>query len=240
MKKIAVLLLGALTFWGVQTITTSETAQPVYQATPAPQFELPALKYAYDALEPYIDAKTMEIHHTKHHKAYLDKLNAIVADHEQLFAGKTIEDILSHIEELPEEIRQNVINQGGGYANHNLFFDILSPKGGGKPTGLLANSIDATFGSFENFQKEFNEALTAVFGSGWAWLVVDQDHNLKIIKTANQDSPLSLGLKPVLGIDVWEHAYYLLYQNRRPEYIDAIWHVIDWNRVGDYYEKTMQ
>jgi len=208
------------------------------QATPAPQYTLPPLNYKYDALEPYIDAKTMEIHHTKHHQAYLDKLNAVVADHEDFFKGKTIEEVLSQLDEIPEEIRQAVINQGGGYANHNLFFDILSPTGGGEPTGALGEAINTTFGNFESFQKEFNKALTEVFGSGWAWLVLDHDHQLKIVKTANQDSPLSLELTPILGVDVWEHAYYLKYQNRRPEYIDAIWHVIDWGKVAERYEQA--
>jgi len=209
------------------------------QATPAPQYTLPPLNYKYDALEPYIDAKTMEIHHTKHHQAYLDKLNAIVADHEDFFKGKTIEEVLSQLDEIPEEIRQGVINQGGGFANHNLFFNILAPNSGGAPTGALGEAINTTFGNFENFQKEFNQALTEVFGSGWAWLVVDHDHHLKIIKTANQDSPLSLEVTPILGVDVWEHAYYLKYQNRRPEYIEAIWHVIDWNNVAARYEKAL-
>lgn len=199
------------------------------------QFTLPALPYAYDALEPFIDARTMEIHHSKHHQTYTTNLNNLIAGHEAFFADKTIEEILTDMENVPSGIRQGVINQGGGFANHNLFWQILAPNAGGEPTGELAAKINEKFGSFDAFKKEFSAAMTTVFGSGWAWLVVNSDKELEIVKSANQDSPLMHGQTPILGIDVWEHAYYLHYQNRRPDYIAAIWNVINWNEVAKLY-----
>jgi len=210
------------------------------QHTPEPHFTKIPLPYAYDALEPYIDALTMEIHYTKHHQAYTDKLNALVPGHEAFFEGKTIEEILSQPTKIPKEIKQSVIDQGGGFANHSLFWTILSPQGGGEPTGELAESIHHTFGNFDTFKEKFNQDLNSIFGSGWAWLVVNQDHQLEIVKTVNQDSPLSSGKIPILGIDVWEHAYYLKYQNRRPEYVEAIWNVINWDEVARLYEQAMK
>jgi Fe-Mn family superoxide dismutase len=193
-------------------------------------FKLPDLPYSHDALEPYIDAKTMEIHHGKHHGTYVDKLNAAVEGTE--FADKRIEEILSGVKDLPEDIRQAVINNGGGHHNHSLFWPSMSAGGGGEPNGELASSIDSAFGGFNSFKEEFAKAATGRFGSGWAWLV-EKDGKLSICSTANQDSPLMDGNKPLLGLDVWEHAYYLKYQNRRPEYIDAFWSVVNWPAVAE-------
>ena len=200
-------------------------------------FELPKLKYAYDALEPHIDAQTMEIHHGKHHQGYTNKVNAALEGHE--FAELPIEEVLSRITEVPEDIRQGVINNGGGYANHKLFWSILSPEGGGEPTGKLADEIQSEFGSFEKFKEEFSSAATGQFGSGWGWLCVDDSGNLKVISTPNQDSPLMNGLTPILGVDVWEHAYYLHYQNRRPDYVSAFWNIVNWNKVNELYEEAV-
>ncbi len=192
-------------------------------------FTLPKLKYAYDALEPNIDARTMEIHYTKHHQGYTDKLNAAVEGTE--FAGKSIEDILANISKASGAIRNN----GGGFWNHGLFWDSMSPKGGGAPTGDLADAINQSFGAFDSFKGEFSTAAGTVFGSGWAWLGV-KEGKLIITSTPNQDNPLMdiapVKCTPILGLDVWEHAYYLKYQNRRPDYISAFWNVIDWEEVG--------
>lgn len=198
-------------------------------------FELPKLKYAFDALEPHIDAKTMEIHHDKHHAGYTKKLNDAIqgTDHE----GKTIENILKNLDKSNSAIRNN----GGGYYNHNLYWEIMSPDGGGKPEGELAKAIDSKFGSFDAFKEEFSKAATGQFGSGWAWLCVKEGGELEMCSTPNQDNPLMPGIgcggTPVLGIDVWEHAYYLNYQNKRPEYIDAFFNVIDWKEVSSRYAR---
>lgn len=199
-------------------------------------YTLPDLPYAYDALEPHFDARTMEIHHTKHHAGYTTKVNAALEGTE--FADKAIEDVLSNISALPVDKAQAVINNGGGYANHSLFWTILTPKGGGAPAGDLGSAINAAFGSFDTFKTEFANAAATRFGSGWAWLSVDADGNLKVHSTANQDSPIMDGLTPILGLDVWEHAYYLNYQNRRPDYISAFWNVVDWAKVSEYYAAT--
>ncbi|MCR9133942.1 MAG: superoxide dismutase [bacterium] len=196
-------------------------------------YTLPDLPYDYDALEPHFDARTMEIHHSKHHAGYTSKVNAALEGTE--FADKDIEDVLSNISALPTDKVQAVINNGGGYANHSLFWTILSPNGGGNPEGDLAKAIDDTFGSFDQFKEAFSNAAATRFGSGWAWLSVDADGNLNVHSTANQDSPIMEGMTPILGLDVWEHAYYLNYQNRRPDYISAFWNVVDWNKVGQYY-----
>ncbi len=198
-------------------------------------FVLPKLPYSYDALEPHIDARTMEIHHSKHHQAYVTNLNKALEGHPNL-ASRTVEDILAHIQDVPEAIRQAVINNGGGHANHVLFWEIMGPKKGGEPHGPLADAIRSTFGGFAKFKDEFSQAAIKQFGSGWAWLVVDDKGALRIQPSANQDSPLSKGLAPVLALDVWEHAYYLKYQNRRPDYIAAWWNVVNWDRVADLYE----
>ncbi len=196
-------------------------------------YSLPDLPYAYDALEPHFDARTMEIHHSKHHAGYTTKVNAALEGTD--FADKEIEDVLSNISALPTDKVQAVINNGGGFANHSLFWTILSPNGGGNPDGDLGFAIDAAFGSFDAFKTEFANAAATRFGSGWAWLSVDADGGLKVHSTANQDSPIMDGLTPILGLDVWEHAYYLNYQNRRPDYISAFWSVVNWAQVADYF-----
>ena len=189
--------------------------------------ELPPLPYPNNALEPHIDAKTMEIHHDKHHGTYVTKLNEALDKHPEL-KSKTLEELLSGINSIPDDIRNAVRNHGGGHMNHTIFWNNLSPKGGGQPTGALADAIKSTFGSFEDFKKKFSDAATGRFGSGWAWLCADRSGKLQIKDFPNQDNPLMDGLRPILGLDVWEHAYYLKYQNRRPEYIAAFWNVVNW------------
>ncbi|PTX53657.1 Fe-Mn family superoxide dismutase [Melghirimyces profundicolus] len=199
--------------------------------------ELPELPYSADALEPHIDARTMEIHHGRHHKTYVDKLNAALEGNTAL-QDKSIEDLLRNIDQVPENIRTAVRNNGGGHANHTLFWQIMSPNGGGQPTGDLATAINDTFGSFEKFQEEFTNAAVGRFGSGWAWLIVKNDGSLAVINTLNQDSPYMEGHTPILGLDVWEHAYYLKYQNKRPEYIKAWWNVVNWDEVNKRYQEA--
>ena len=196
-------------------------------------FELPKLAFAYDALEPYIDARTMEIHYSKHHNTYVTNLNAAVDKTPEL-AGKSLEALLGNLNAVPEGVRMAIRNHGGGTYNHNLFWEVMGPKAGGAPKGELAKAIDASFTSFDAFKAEFEKAATTRFGSGWAWLV-KKGSGLAVVSTANQDSPLSDGLAPILCIDVWEHAYYLKYQNRRPEYITAFWNVINWDAVAARY-----
>ncbi len=192
-------------------------------------YSLPELPYAYDALEPHIDARTMEIHHTKHHQAYINKVNAAIAGTD--LESKSIEDLMRGLSKVPENIRGAVRNNGGGHANHSLFWTVMSPKGGGTPSGELGDAINSKFGSFDNFKNEFSNAGATRFGSGWAWLSVDKG-SLVVESTPNQDTPLSEGHTPILGLDVWEHAYYLNYQNRRPDYIAAFWNVINWDEVS--------
>lgn len=192
-------------------------------------FELPQLPYAYDALEPHVDKETMNIHHTKHHNTYVTNLNNAVSGTE--FESKSIEELVANLDAVPENIRTAVRNNGGGHANHSLFWTVLSPNGGGAPTGELADAINAKFGSYDSFKDEFAKAATGRFGSGWAWLVVNNGE-LEVTSTPNQDSPLMEGKTPVLGLDVWEHAYYLNYQNRRPDYISAFWNVVNWDEVA--------
>jgi len=198
-------------------------------------FELPKLAYAYDALEPHIDARTMEIHHTKHHNAYITNLNGAVEKTPEL-AGKSVEEMLSNLNAVPDAVRGVVRNHGGGTYNHNLFWEVMGPNAGGAPSGDLAKAIDAAFGSFDAFKSEFAKSAGARFGSGWAWLV-KKDGVLSVVSTANQDNPLSDGLTPILGIDVWEHAYYLNYQNRRPDYVTAWWNVVNWDAVAEKFGK---
>ncbi len=198
-------------------------------------FELPKLPYAYDALEPYIDARTMDIHHTKHHQAYITNLNGAIEKAPEL-AGKSLEALLSDLNAVPEAVRTVVRNHGGGTYNHNLFWEIMAPKAGGAPRGELAKAIEKAFGSFDAFKDEFTKAAIGRFGSGWAWLVKKGD-GLAVVSTANQDNPLSEGMTPILGIDVWEHAYYLLYQNRRPDYVAAWWNVVNWDAVAEKFGK---
>ncbi len=195
---------------------------------------LPELPYAFDALEPHIDAKTMEIHHGKHHNGYVNKLNAALEGHSAL-ADKPVAELLGMINEVPEGIRTAVRNNGGGHANHTLFWQVMSPNGGGEPTGDLAEAITSTFGSFDAFKEKFEAAAKTRFGSGWAWLVVNAEGGLEVTSSPNQDSPYMDGKTPVLGLDVWEHAYYLNYQNRRPDYVSAFFNVIDWNKVAENY-----
>jgi Fe-Mn family superoxide dismutase len=202
-------------------------------------YELPPLPYPFDALEPHIDAKTMEIHHDKHHQAYITNANNALKDHPDL-AAKPVEELLANINKVPEAIRTVLRNNAGGHANHSFFWKILSPKGGGQPKGKLAADITSTFGGVDQFKEKFQAAGVGRFGSGWAWLVVNKSGKLEIISTANQDSPIMDGLKPVLGVDVWEHAYYLLYQNRRPDYIKAWWNVVNWDEVGKNYEAAVK
>jgi len=191
-------------------------------------FVLPDLDYDYGELEPHIDARTMETHHTKHHAGYTAKFNAAVEGTE--LEEKTVEEILSNLAEIPENIRTAVRNNGGGYYNHNLFWKFMSPSGGGEPSGIVTEAINSTFGSFSSFQEKFNQAAATQFGSGWAWLVKGKD-GLEILSTSNQECPLSDGKIPLLCLDVWEHAYYLNYQNRRPDYIGAWWNVVNWEEV---------
>ena len=199
-------------------------------------FELPPLPYDYNALEPYIDEQTMHLHHDKHHQAYVTNLNTAVQGTQ--FESMPVEEVVRRINEVPENIRTAVRNNGGGHVNHSMFWQIMKPNGGGEPTGELAQAINSTFGSFENFKNQFNDAGAKRFGSGWAWLVMDRNGNLSITSTANQDSPLMDGMKPIMGNDVWEHAYYLKYQNRRPEYLAAWWNVVNWDEIAKRYAQA--
>ena len=199
-------------------------------------YEKYQLPFCYNELEPYIDALTMEIHYTKHLQSYLDNINKISKEYPEFFKGKTIEMVLSKLDKIPKKIRQDVINQGGGVVNHNLYFSILSPDPKISPDGKLLLEINRTFGSIEHLMGEVSRAAIKQFGSGWGWLVKDKKGKLQVMSTANQDSPLSLGLTPILGIDVWEHAYYLKYKNLRATYVEKIWNVIDWGKVEELYE----
>jgi Fe-Mn family superoxide dismutase len=191
--------------------------------------EVPPLPYAFDALEPHIDAKTMEIHHDKHHAAYVGKLNDAVAGTE--WEDRPVEELLRDVERVPEKIRGAVRNHGGGHANHTLFWEVMGPGGGGRPSGDVARAIDDAFGGFDSLQEKLTAAAAGQFGSGWGWLVVGKGGGLEVVARPNQDSPLMDGLTPILGVDVWEHAYYLKYQNRRPDYLQAWWNVVDWSAV---------
>ncbi len=197
-------------------------------------FEVPPLPYDYSALEPHIDTQTMQIHHDKHHAAYVTNLNKALESAPEL-AGKSITEIISNLSSVPEKVRQAVINNGGGHYNHTLFWEIMGPKGGGEPKGELAKAINAAFGNYEGLREKVNNAGLTRFGSGWAWLVADKSGQLQVVSTANQDSPLSNGLQPILGVDVWEHAYYLKYQNRRADYLSAWWNVVNWDAVAARY-----
>ena len=196
---------------------------------------LPPLPYDYAALEPYIDAQTMTLHHDKHHAAYVNNLNAAVEKHPQL-ANKSVEDLLRDINSVPDDVRTAVRNNGGGHMNHTMFWQIMKPKGGGPPTGRIADEIKKSFGSFEEFQKQFNDAGTKRFGSGWVWLIRSKAGKLEITSTANQDNPIMDGHHAIMGNDVWEHAYYLKYQNRRPEYLTAWWNVVNWDEINKRFK----
>ena len=228
LKTTAVASLAAATLPGA-------IAQTPLAATPPAPFTLPPLPYALDALEPHIDARTMEIHHGKHHKAYVDNLNKAVAQmpHDKLIS---LENLLTNLNYAPENVRTAVRNNGGGHYNHSLFWQMMKKDGGGEPKAELAKAIEASFGNFTDFKTRFTEAATKVFGSGWAWLVLNQG-KLAIESAPNQDSPLSSGKTPLLGLDVWEHAYYLKYQNKRADYIAAWWNVVNWDFVTERYTK---
>ncbi|WEK53658.1 MAG: superoxide dismutase [Candidatus Cohnella colombiensis] len=199
--------------------------------------ELPALPYANDALEPHIDSATMEIHHGRHHNAYVTNLNNALNSAPEL-ASKSVEDLIADLNSVPESIRTAVRNNGGGHANHSFFWKTISPNGGGAPTGALATAIDSELGGFDKFKETFAAAGATRFGSGWAWLALSKDGKLKVYSLPNQDNPIMEGDTPILGLDVWEHAYYLKYQNKRPDYIAAFWNVIDWNAVGAIYDAS--
>ena len=198
-------------------------------------FVVPPLPYGFDALEPHIDAKTMEIHHDKHHATYVTNANAALEKHPE-WAGKTVEDLLWSINEVPEDIRTAIRNNAGGHSNHSIFWTIMGPGGGGNPPGRVGDGIKSTFGSYDAFKEQLQKAGLGQFGSGWAWLLVDKGGKLSIKSYPNQDSPYMEGLTPILGVDVWEHAYYLKYQNKRPDYIDAWWNVVNWDRVAEGFQ----
>lgn len=201
-------------------------------------YSLPTLPYAYDALEPNIDAKTMEIHHSKHHQTYINNINGAIAGTE--WEKLSVEDLVAKVNEVPTDLKNMVINNAGGHANHSLFWTVMSPKGGGQPTGAVAKAIDEQLGGFDTFKEAFTKAAISRFGSGWAWLSVTPERNLIVESSANQDSPLMYGHTPILGLDVWEHAYYLKYQNRRPEYINAFYNVVDWDEVNRRYHAAFK
>jgi superoxide dismutase, Fe-Mn family len=226
------LAAAALTTVGALDVSAQAPA-----AAPTGPYQLPKLGYAFDALEPHIDAKTMEIHHDKHHAAYVTNLNKAVAGQGNIGA-QAVEELIRDLSKLPESIRTAVRNNGGGHANHSLFWQTLKKGGGGQPKGALAQAIDKKFSNFDGFKEQFAKAATTVFGSGWAWLNVDKDGALIVESLPNQDSPISQGKTPILGLDVWEHAYYLKYQNRRPEYIAAFYNVIDWDAVAERYQRA--
>mgnify|MGYP001296563780 FL=1 len=202
-------------------------------------YSLPSLEYSVDALEPHVDARTMEIHHGKHHQTYIDKLNGAIEGHSEL-GEKSINDLITNLSDLPESMQTAVRNNGGGHFNHTFFWQCISPNGGGTPSGELSNAIDATFGSFDAFKNEFLQAAITRFGSGWAWLIKQEDGSLAVTSSPNQDNPLMQGITdhcgtPIIGLDVWEHAYYLNYQNRRPDYVTAFWNVVDWERANSLF-----
>ncbi len=200
-------------------------------------YELPPLPYTNNALEPHIDAATMEIHHDKHHQAYITNLNKALEGHEDL-SSKPIEELIANLGDVPEAARTAVRNNGGGHANHSFFWKIMGPNGGGEPTGELADKIKEVFGSFDALKEKIGAAGAARFGSGWAWLVLNKDKKLEVLSTANQDSPIMEGHTPILGVDVWEHSYYLKYQNKRPDYLKAWWNTVNWTAINEHYAKA--
>jgi Fe-Mn family superoxide dismutase len=237
--KTTVLASAALaTATTLRTALAQPTPGPTAAAGATGPFTLPPLPYAFDALEPHIDALTMQIHHDKHHAAYVTNLNKAVADFPEV-RKQPVEKLLADLNAVPEKIRMAVRNQGGGDYNHTLFWQMMKKGGGGQPSGELLKGVEKRFGSYDGFKDELTKAAVGQFGSGWAWLVVDANKQLAIVATPNQDSPISLGKHPLLGVDVWEHAYYLKYQNRRPEYVAAFFQVIDWAFVSERYKKAL-
>jgi superoxide dismutase, Fe-Mn family len=231
--KSAVTLAGA---GAAANLLASSTASAQTASSTGGPHRLPKLPYAYNALEPHIDARTMEIHHTKHHQGYVDKLNAALADHPDL-AKLPAEELIARLDAVPEAIRTAVQNNGGGHVNHTFFWQIMKPEGGGEPTGELANAINQKFGSTSAMKEALANAAGSRFGSGWAWLVKGAD-GLEVMSTANQDSPLTQGKTPIIGVDVWEHAYYLKYQNKRPDYVAAWWNVVNWDQAAKNFAAT--
>jgi superoxide dismutase, Fe-Mn family len=231
-------LLGAGTTLTLFGATKDSWAAPAATSVATDVFKLPPLTYDYNALEPHIDATTMKFHHDKHHAAYVKNLNAAVNKYPEL-KTKTVEELLTNLGKLPKDIQTTVRNNGGGHLNHSMFWQIMAPKSGGVATGAIASKINAQFGTFDSFKTQFNEAGTKLFGSGWVWLV-NRQGKLDIITTSNQDSPISQGLYPIMGNDVWEHAYYLNYQNRRPDYLSAWWNVINWTEVNQRFERSLK
>lgn len=231
-KKYTILLLATLSI--ISFITLMPTISAKSNNLGNNQFELKPLPYAYDALEPYIDKETMMLHHDKHEKAYVDNLNKAISKYPELYK-KGLEGILRDLNSIPQDVRETIRNNAGGVYNHDFFWSIMSPEKGQQPSGELLKAINKDFGSLDNLKTKFNEAALGRFGSGWAWLVLNKDGTLSVISTPNQDSPISQGLKPILGIDVWEHAYYLKYQNRRKDYIDNWWNIVNWKQVENYF-----
>ena len=240
-KFLLALLFTAVLVWSGLTPdrSTAETYNDVFAQTPQGEFTLPPLPYAYDALSEYIDARTMTLHHDKHHASYVEKLNEAIASYPEL-QGRTIEDLLSNLDEIPQDIQTTVRNNGGGHANHTMFWSIMTPDSSGEPTGAIAEAINETFGDFETFKQEFNDAGKNQFGSGWAWLVLNNDGSLAVTNTPDQDSPIIDGSYPIMGNDVWEHAYYLKYQNKRGDYLDAWWNVVNWDEVNQRFERAKE
>lgn len=236
---LVIVMFVSVVTWNViqpaQAVTDIPPSTLIAQADAGEGFTVPPLPYSYFALEKYIDTKTMKIHHDKHHAGYVNNLNAAIAKHPNL-AGKSVEDLLNNLNAVPEDIRTAVRNNGGGHANHTLFWASMTPNAEGKPTGQLGDAIEDSFGSFVAFQSEFKKAGLTRFGSGWAWLVLTKDGKLAVTSTPNQDSPLLEGNIPLLGNDVWEHAYYLKYQNRRGDYLDAWWNVVNWAEIDARYQ----
>jgi len=235
LSRREILLAGAA---GVATLALPPLVATAGDKKPK-GYTLPKLPYDYDALEKAIDEKTMRIHHDKHHQAYIDNANNLLAKHPKLLE-MPVDQLLANVDEVPKTIRQGVINNAGGHSNHSIFWVVMGPKGGGEPRGALGKAITARFESFDKFQKELSTKAVTQFGSGWAWLVVNKKGELQIVQRSNQDSPIMAGLKPIMGIDVWEHAYYLRYQNVRPKYVGAWWNVVDWQACNDRYAAALK